>query len=45
MFDIYVYYVYIVKLNLKKKKICLLNIRLNVMKIKSLKGMDVNIIR
>lgn len=38
------YYVYIVKLNLKKK-ICLLNIRLNVMKIKSLKGMDVNIIR
>lgn len=38
------YYVYIVKLDLKKK-IYLLNIRLNVMKIKSLKGMDVNIIR
>lgn len=44
MFDIYVLCVYC-KIKFEKKKICLLNIRLNVMKIKSLKGMDVNIIR
>lgn len=43
MFDIYVLCVYC-KIKFEKK-ICLLNIRLNVMKIKSLKGMDVNVIR
>lgn len=38
------YHAHIVKLNLKKKT-CSSNFRLNVTKIKSLKGMDANITR